>query len=140
MTNWTPSINPLGPASIWAVFISAVPWVLAECSFPKRKHLRDLVAVAAPSPLLALVGYAKISVDSSGMGLSYHWDYRWATTPYIFAGYILVAVSVVLAWKAARTARDKLKILAVTELLFAISFLALETFYTFRYMVAESTG
>ena len=95
------------------------------------------MAVAAPAPLLALVGYAKISIDSSAIGLCYQWSNRWTDTQVIFAGYIFVAVSVVLAWQATRTVRNRLKILAIAELLIAMSFLSLEAFYTFKFMAAE---
>ena len=134
------STNPIGLSSICALIASVLAWLTAEAGFSSWKRSRNGRAILAPSLLLAFVAYLKVVIDSSLIGFGYHWGIsRYADTPDLFACYIFVAVSIVLAWKAVRLAKGGLKILALTELFIAAGFLSLETFCTFEFMASAHT-
>jgi hypothetical protein len=114
---------------------------MAEADFSSWKRSRNWRAVLAPSLLLAFVANLKVVIDSSAVGIGYNWGIsRWPGTADLFACYIFIAVSTVLAWKALRLVRWSFKLVALTALGIAIGFLSLEIFYTFRFWAAEHSG
>src|ERR1051326_5605809 len=105
--SWQPSLNPLGYWSPIAALISAAAWFLADHRFLKSQRAHSWLTVVLPICLLAFVFHSKVHVDVLQIGLVYDWhDWRFhpPDAQDFFADYIFIAVSLILAFKAAHQA------------------------------------
>jgi hypothetical protein len=126
---WWPSLNPLGTWSATAILISAIARFFADRRFLNSERAHAWLVVILPIILLSFVVHSKIHVDASLIGLAYDWrDWRFHAPDAedFFADYIFIAVSLVLARKAALLPARDLRVVGVGVFALTALFLGLE--------------
>jgi hypothetical protein len=126
---WQPSLNPLGTWSATAIFISAIAWFSADRRFLKSERAHGWLAILLPICLLAFVFHSKVHIDVMRIGLVYdwrNWRFHAPDAQDFFADYIFIAVSLVLAGKAALLPVRDLRLVGIGIFAIAALFLGLE--------------
>jgi hypothetical protein len=127
--SWNPSLNPLGLWSVTAALISAAAWFLAGHRFLRCGRAHGWLSLLLPILLLSFVFHSKVHVDVLEIGLVYDWR-TWRFHPPdaqdFFADYTFIAVSLVLALKAALQPARDLRLVGIGIFALAALFLGLE--------------
>lgn len=126
-------LHPSGAWLFTSVCSSAADWFLVECHWVRSQRARQWLTVLAPLVLLGLVWRSKLSIDILSLSLRYGWPYaRFPEVQDYFADYVFIAVSTVLAWKAARLPVRDLRAVGLGVPACALSSLGLEWVFAYQ--------